>query len=351
MRREAGLLRAKAVSSFRRVVIAFNGLDDDGRQTAVVCDLQHAFEMLLKAALLEKGVKLFDKTTGRSVGFEKSVRLAREHLGLSGEQLGVLRAIDAMRDDEQHWLAELNEGLLYVHTRAALTLFDEILHRAFGERLADFLPERVLPISTKPLTDVDILVGEQYQQVKDLLQPRKRRRAEARALLRGLLAMEGHVSEDVRVSERDVNRVEKGIRQGKPLEQVFPRLTGVAATYTGEGPTVKVHFTKREGAPVRYIAADDPREAAAVREVDLQRKYHLSKKDLAERLALTQPRATALRRHLGIDDDDDCVHVFQFDSLTHYRYSDNALRRMQDAMGQVDMDAVWAQHRPRRRAA
>jgi hypothetical protein len=89
--------------------------------------------------------------SGRSVGFKKCVELARRHLGLSDEQLGLLRALNALRDDEQHWLAELNEGLLYVHARATITLFDEILESVFGERLASHLPERVLTISTKPI--------------------------------------------------------------------------------------------------------------------------------------------------------------------------------------------------------
>jgi hypothetical protein len=347
MRREAALLKAKAISSLRQLVTTFNGIDDDGRECAVVRDLQHAFEMLLKAALHEKNVRVFDKKSGRSIGFEKCLRLAGEHLGMGDEQLGLLRAVDALRGDEQHWLAELNEGLLYLHARAAITLFDEILDAAFGERLASYLPERVLPISTKPVTDVDILVDEQYAQVKELLKPGKRRRSEARAMLRGLLALEGHVSEDVIVSEKDVNRVEKAIREGKELRQVFPRLTHIGATFDGDGPTVKVHFVKRGGAPVTYIAADDPREAGAVREVDLQRKYYLSKRDLADRVELTMPRSTALRRHLGIDDDEDCVHVFQFDSQTHYRYSDNALRRMKQALDDgLDMDAVWAEQQP-----
>jgi hypothetical protein len=85
-----------------------------------------------------------------------------------------------------------------------------------------------------------------------------------------------------------------------------------------------------------------------VREVDLQRKYYISKPDLARRLDLSPPRCLALRRHIGIDDDDDCVHVFDFDSQRHYRYSDNALRTMQDALGAVDMEEVWEANRPRR---
>jgi len=85
-----------------------------------------------------------------------------------------------------------------------------------------------------------------------------------------------------------------------------------------------------------------------VREVDLQRKYYISKPDLARRLGLTPPKALALRRHLVIDEDEDCVHTFDFDSQKHYRYSDNALRRMQEALATVDMDAVWEANRPRR---
>lgn len=348
-RRIPGLLLEKALSSIRRTVRAFNDFDNDGRQTTVLLHLQHAFEMLLKAALRERGARVFERDSGRSIGFQKCVNLAREHLNLTPDQVGVLRTIDALRDDEQHWLANVNEGLLYLHARAAITLFDEILHATFGERLADHLPERVLPISTRPLTHVDVLVDEQYSQIQDLLRPGRRRRPEARALLRGLLAMEGHVSEEARVSERDVDRVERGVRDGKFVEHVFPRLRDIEATFEGEGPTIKVHFTNRQGAPVHFVPADDPRDAAAVREIDLQRKYHLTAYSLADRLGLTRPRATALRRHLGIDEDENCRHIFTFGSQKHPRYSDNALRQMQDALTAINMDEVWADHGPRPR--
>jgi len=352
MRRVSRALKSKAISSLKRGAGAFNGMDDDGRQTAVLLHLQHAHEMLLKAALRERGIDVFERSprrsVGRSIGYEKCVRLAREHLGLSEDQQGTLRAIASMRDDEQHWIADLSEGLLYLHARAAVTLFDEVLREVFGETLADYLPERVLPISTRPPADIDVLIDEQYTQARELLRPRKRKRVEARALLRGLLAMESHVSEDVAVNERDVNRVERGAKDDKNLAEVFPRLSGLGTEIRGDGPALTVHFTKRRGAPVHYIGADDPREAAAVREVDLQRKYYIAPNDLAERLGLTAPRAVALRRALGIDDDGDCVHEFVFGSQRHKRYSDNAYRRMEIALDEVDMDEVWEQHRPGR---
>ena len=110
MRRVSRALKSKAISSLKRGAGAFNGMDDDGRQTAVLLHLQHAHEMLLKAALRERGIDVFERSprrsVGRSIGYEKCVRLAREHLGLSEDQQGTLRAIASMRDDEQHWIAD-----------------------------------------------------------------------------------------------------------------------------------------------------------------------------------------------------------------------------------------------------
>jgi hypothetical protein len=45
---------------------------------------------------------------------------------------------------------------------------------------------------------------------------------------------------------------------------------------------VSVNFTKEAGEGI--IAADDPAEAAAVREVDLKKRFHLSATQLAKRL-------------------------------------------------------------------
>jgi hypothetical protein len=109
--------------------------------------------------------------------------------------------------------------------------------------------------------------------------------------------MEAHVEPETRVSSKDVDRVEKGIRKGDPRETVFPRLSDVATT-----------------------------------------------------LGLTGPRAVALRRHLGIEDDDSCRHDFQFGSTQHRQYSDNALTKMREAVRDLDMDAIWKAHNPAGRA-
>jgi hypothetical protein len=92
--------------------------------------------------------------------------------------------------------------------------------------------------------------------------------------------MEALVTDEVEISEKDIDRIEKGVKAGKELGKVFPRLITVSTTISGDGVTLKVHFSKKEGAPVRYIGGDDPTEAAAVREVDLRKKFHMRASDL-----------------------------------------------------------------------
>src|SRR5574337_1749023 len=103
MRRDARILKRKAVASLRRAAASFNGLDDEGRHTTVLIHLQHAFEMLLKAALHEKRAAIVDAATGQSIGFKKCLNLAATQLPLRTEEAGTLRAIDQLRDDEYHY--------------------------------------------------------------------------------------------------------------------------------------------------------------------------------------------------------------------------------------------------------
>ncbi|MGO9197462.1 MAG: hypothetical protein ACLQK4_10085 [Acidimicrobiales bacterium] len=354
LRREASILKGKALSSLRRAMAAFNSHEEDGRPTDVLLKLQHAFEMLLKAGLVQERVEVFDKQLSQSIGFEKCVNLARQHLGVTDDEAGTLRAVDALRDEAQHWFNEVSEGILYSHARASVTLFDDVLERTFGEKLVSHLPHRVLPISSEPPKDIQLLIDEEFTQIAELLKPGRRRRPEARARIRTLLAMEAHVVESVRVSRRDVDRVQRGIRAGKSMPEVFPRLSEVGTEITGEGIHVAVRFVRNatEGAlAVRYIGADDPGEAAAIREVDLQRRFPWSAKALATKLGLSTAKARALRWKLGIDDDPKCTHDFVFGSTRHRMFSDNAHTRMAAALPEVDVDELWQEYRRRKQAA
>jgi hypothetical protein len=335
-RREARSLKAKAICSLRRSTAAFNDWSEDGRTTCVLLHMQHAAEMLLKAILVQKKVKVFDPAKHTSIGFAKCVNLACQHAQLTPEEAGLLRTIDELRDGEQHWLIVVPEELLYLHARGFATTFDDLLKRIFDDRLADHLPSRVLPISTHPQLGFDLLIDREFTQIKELLQPGKRRRDEARGRIRTLLAMESHVADGVDVSETDIDRIESAVRSGKDRADIFPRLNTIDTVLSGSGTAVTVHFTKRtnEGAPVRYIGADDPTEAAAVREVDLQKRFHISRSALAEKLNISSKRAKDLRKKLGIDEDPLCMHIFKFNESKFPMFSDKALLRLRSEIKQ-----------------
>jgi len=345
-KQSARILKHKALASVRASIAAFNGFEEDGRVTEVLLRMQHAFEMLLKAALNAQNVSVFDKSTGRSVGVDRAINLAQgdAKIKLTDDEAGLIRAIDAMRDDEQHWYTSVDEGILYMHVRASVTLFDDLLSRVFNERLGSHIPKRVLPIGAEPPKDFQLLVDEAFERVADLLKPGKRMGAQARAQVRTLLAMEAHTDPDTKVSDKDVTEVIKGITEKKTREQVFPKLAGVNANITGEGVEVQVRFVKSGGMPVTYVS--DGADASAVRVVDLHKKYYLSKSELAEKLGLTEPRAMALRRHVGADSNPDMSNTFHMGKVTYLAYSDNAFKALREARDTLDADAIWAAHRP-----
>lgn len=73
-------------------------------------------------------------------------------------------------------------------------------------------------------------------------------------------------------------------------------------------------------------------DTAAIRMVDLEKKFYMGAHDLADRAKIPRNRATALRRHLGLDaNDDKFSHRFVLGSQKMLRYSDNALRAMNEA--------------------
>ncbi|MCV9936119.1 hypothetical protein OIU35_07060 [Boseaceae bacterium BT-24-1] len=342
LQRECRTLKDKAISSLRVAMQSFNSYDEDGRITTTLLHLQHACEMLLKAVLCQKRVSVFDKATGKSIGFEKCLRLCEQDHDLSKSEAGIMRTVDGLRDAAQHWFLVISEEMLYMNTRALITAFDAYLNRMLELDLVSHIPPRVLPVSTTPPGDFEFLFHREYAKIGELLQPGKRQRDEARGRIRSLLAMEALVTDEVEVSEKDIDRIEKAIRVGEEPAVVFPRLISVGTASEGDGVTLKVQLVKKEGAPIMYVGGDDPAAAAAIREVDMRKKFHMRASDLARKLKMTEPKANALRQHLRIDEDASCFHAFEFGKSKFPCFSDNAHRQMKAALdGGLSIDDVW----------
>jgi hypothetical protein len=149
-----------------------------------------------------------------------------------------------------------------------------------------------------------------------------------------------------KVPDRDVTRVETGIREGEERTQVFPRLSKVGASISGEGLGVQVRFVKQDDALAVKFTNDEEIDAADIRTVDQQKKYQWTAFDLADSLDISRPRGTALRTHLGIDKDPNTCHTSLFSKQKHVRFSDHALVEMKAATQVVDMGVIWNEHSP-----
>lgn len=107
---------------------------------------------------------------------EVALRTALNERYITADQAGAIRAVDSMRDAAQHWMIVVSEDVLYLHARALVTVIDDILQGHFDDTLADNLPMRVLPISTHPIGEVQLLIDKEYRQIRELLAPGKRAR-------------------------------------------------------------------------------------------------------------------------------------------------------------------------------
>jgi hypothetical protein len=74
MKREAKLLLEKACDSLLLSVELFNRPQNRGRISGVLIQLDHGFEMLLKAAVLHQGGRIRDKRARETIGFDACVR-------------------------------------------------------------------------------------------------------------------------------------------------------------------------------------------------------------------------------------------------------------------------------------
>lgn len=312
----------------------------------------HAFEMLFKAAIIQRGGSITKTDRYQTLSLRECLRVATSQAGvrfISAEQADTVQVISDFRDAAQHYLLELSEQHLYVQMQAGFTLFRDIYQSVFDKELSAHLPERALPISTTAPADIEAVFASEAEEVRQLLRPGRRRRVSARAKLRGLAIVEGALSgEDSRLSDRQLNRYMTEMAGNKGWEEIFPGVAAIELTATGSGPSLDLRITKREGLPVRLVSADTPgASTVAVKRVDSLGYYTLGRNDLAKRLGLTGPKTSALIWHLNLKEDEDCFRRVSIGKSTFDRYSRHAVERMREALSTLEMSEVWAQYSTR----
>jgi hypothetical protein len=354
MKREARLLLDKACDALVLAIELFNRPHDRGRVSSTLIQLDHSFEMLMKAAILHRGGRIREKRAKETIGFDACVRRSLSDgqiKYLSEEQALVLQTINGLRDAAQHHLLDISEGQLYVHIQSGVTLFRDLLRDVFGQELTTHLPTRVLPVSTSPPTDIETLFESEAEEIKKLLRPGRRRQVEALARLRPLAILDATIrGEKGQPSDADLRRLGRRISQGSSWATVFGGAAAVDIVTEGVGPSLSLRLSKKEGIPIQLVAEGTPGgSVVAVRRVDELGFYSLGARQLADRTGLTTPKLVAVVDYLGLRDQVECYKEFRIGKSVFKRYSPKAIAAITAALEDESVEEIWRKRTPRKR--
>ena len=194
------------------------------------------------------------------------------------------------------------------------------------------------------------MIDADFRLIKDLVKPHSRKLLEAKSKLTALAIVESSL-EGVRSqpSDLEVRKLVNKVREGKEWKDLFPGVASLQLSSTGTGINVDIRITKiGENAATLVPEGTAGATVLAVKRVNELDYYSLSPTKFAEYLELTQPKALALAKHLGVQDSDEYFKVIKIGKSLFNRYSGKALSIAREALASVNMDEVWAEHRPRR---
>lgn len=338
----------RAVQSITLATELFNRPTETARAHSVLILLQHAFEMLLKAAILQRTGNIHDREKRYTYGFDKCLTLASELSLLTPDEKSTLSILDAQRDQAAHYYVEMSEDVLYVHAQSAVTLFDALLQRSFGRRFADTLPNRVLPISTRPPRDLTLLLSSELAEVDKLLSSGSRQGARAAAKLRTILAFAIGSREDKpdRVPEADIEAAIARRRKKQDWNVILPEIAQLRLQTDGSGIPISMRISKDAPIAIRVARPGEPVEGILLKqEIDPWTVFTMSRDDLAKKLELSGPRTHALIYELGLQEDPACYKELWKKSQVFKGYSRAALEKLRDAKSRLDLEQVWMRHR------
>lgn len=345
LKRDVVELKNRALNSLVLGVELFNRPHDQGRSEGTLIFLHHAFELLLKAVIRDRTGTVHAKGGKHTHSFSKCLEVAQNEIGvISVDERRTLAILDASRDIAVHYYQEVSEQLLYIQAQAAVTLFDDLLSRSFGQKLAECIPERVLPISIRPPVELQLLVDSELSQIDELLRPGTRQGSQAAARLRPILALATAARcEAELVAESELKKAIAKRRRGDDWDVILPEVAQLRLETSGNGIPVSLRISKNADMAVRVARDGEPVVGTLIKQnINIWDKYNLSRDDLARKLDISGPRTSALILELRIQDDPECYKLLRRKSVTHKAYSKQALDRLRAAIdGGIDVDAVW----------
>jgi hypothetical protein len=351
MRREVRNLLTKSTDSVLLSIEHFNRPWDRGRHEAVLVLLDRSFELLLKSVIVHRGGRIREPRAKETIGFDSCVRKCvsdAQTKCLTEEEALTIQIINSLRDAAQHYIVDVSEQQLYVYTQSGLTLFDKILKDVFQKKLIDYLPERVLPVSSTPPADFGSLMTVELADIRKLLAPNSRKRFEARAKLRSFAIIEASLGGSrLQPSESELEKLAQRISEGDPWQDIFPGIKRIALTSDDDGLSVTLRITKSRGQPIHLVPEGTPgATVVAVKRVDELSFYSLNLTALAAKVGLSSPKTLAVIKELRLTQNTEYYKEFTIGKMQLKRYSPQAIEAIKNALPSLNIDAVWQRHRP-----
>lgn len=339
----------RAIDSLTLSIELFNRPAETGRHHSVLILLQHAFEMLLKATILQRTGSIHAKGEKYTYSFDKCLTVMSQELKiLKEDERATLSILDAQRDQAAHYYIEISEDVLYVHAQSGATLFDELLKRTFSMSLADSLPSRVLPVSTRPPRDLAFLLNSELAEVDRLLAAGTRQGAHAAAKLRTILAFTSGAKqgEGERVSESQIEAAISKRRKSQEWSVILPEIAQLTLSTDGTGIPISMRIAKEAPLSFKIAKPGDTIEGTLLKqEIDPWSVFTMGRNDLATKLGISGPKTHALIYELNIQSDNECYRELRRKSQIFKGYSMKALTRLRGALKTVNMDQIWQKHR------
>ena len=354
LKKNVAPLLERGIQSLILAVELFNRPSETARCHGVLMFLQHSFEMLLKAAILQKTGTIHPKSDGYTYSFKDCLQIANEQLGiLTRDGKLTLEILDEQRDQAVHFYADLSEDMLYVHAQSSVTLFAEVLRAAFSRSLAAELPSRILPISTRPPNELQSLLWNELEEVDKLLQAGQRRGAQAAAKLRSVIAFTvGTRGNGQRVTEQEIQDSIQKRRNKVEWSIILPEVIQLDLTANGTGVPVFFRISKNANATIRIAKPGEDVVGTLIKqEVNLWDVFTLNLTDLSKKLTIDQWQAQALVYDLKVKDNPELYRELRSHSQTLKGYSKKALDLMREELPKRDMAEVTKRYKQRMKSA
>ena len=110
----------------------------------------------------------------------------------------------------------------------------------------------------------------------------------------------------------------------------------------GSGPGILLRITRNQGEAVRLVdEKNSEATVVAVRKINELEYYCYGLRDVARKLARTEPKLLVLIEELGLQSNSDMFKVLTVGSLRSKRYSVKAVDRLRAALQTMDLEALW----------